>query len=177
MCVADVAKYYIFLLCDFFSYTHTLCVFHFFLLQVVFSCGNSGNSGNMASLRHRSGNISGNKIWWVGNRNLGFRRGKSRHKAICMVLPIGKRAATFQRQHFSGNISAATFQRQHFSGNISAATWRHYAIGAATFQRQHGVITPSERQHFSGNISAATFQRSVVLNFWKGDKNDNCEIA
>ena len=47
---------------SFFFLSLSLFLFHFFFLQVVFSCGNSGNSGNMASGRHRSGNTCGNKI-------------------------------------------------------------------------------------------------------------------
>ena len=47
---------------SFFFLSLSLCVCIIFFLQVVFFRGNSGNSGNMALLRHRSGNISGNKI-------------------------------------------------------------------------------------------------------------------
>ena len=53
---------YISLKLSFFFLSLSLCVCIIFFLQVVFFRGNSGNSGNMALLRHRSGNISGNKI-------------------------------------------------------------------------------------------------------------------
>ena len=83
---------------SFFFFLSLSLVSSFFFLQVVFSCGNSGNSGNMALLRHRSGNTCGNKNRGVGNKNLGLGYGKSRHEAICGMLPVREQAATLQRQ-------------------------------------------------------------------------------
>ena len=81
-----------------FRFFFSLSPVSFFFSQVVFSRGNSGNSGNMALLRHRSGNTCGNKNRGVGNKNLGLGYGKSRHEAICGMLPVREQAATLQRQ-------------------------------------------------------------------------------
>lgn len=103
MCVADVAKYYIFPLCvSFFSLS--LLYHFFFLTSCIFSRQQrqQRQHGVMPPSGRQHLRQQNLRCW---QQKSCIRYAKWRYNAICSVLPVKEQAATLQRQHLSECLS------------------------------------------------------------------------